>query len=85
MGSNSVSTNEREEAVFKAEEFRKMKKGQFIGFTADCNHEVFRGKILPPEATPRSIEDVVNVSEADLLSNFKSIIDRTKSDFIKND
>ncbi|MBV6485646.1 MAG: hypothetical protein KFKLKKLM_02217 [Flavobacteriales bacterium] len=81
MGSNSVSISEREESIFKAQDFRSMSAGQFIGFTADCNEEVFRGKVLPPKVEPREIMDIKIVSESDLLENFKRIIESTKRAF----
>ena len=81
MGSNSVSTNEREEAIFKAQEFRSMSKGQFIGFTADCDAEIFRGTVFPIKVEPKEIDDIRNLSEADLLDNFKKIIEATKQAF----
>ena len=81
MGSNSVSTNEREEAIFKAQEFRSMSKGQFIGFTADCDAEIFRGTVFPIKVEPKEIDDIRNLSEADLLENFKKIIEATKQAF----
>ncbi|OIP49417.1 MAG: hypothetical protein AUK33_10455 [Flavobacteriaceae bacterium CG2_30_34_30] len=81
MGSNSVSTNEREEAIFKAQEFRSMSKGQFIGFTADCDAEIFRGTVFPIKVEPKEIDDIKNLSEADLLENFKKIIAATKQAF----
>lgn len=82
MGSKSVSISEREESIFKAQDFRSMSAGQFIGFTADCNEELFRGKVIVPKAEPREIVDIKNVSELDLLENFKRIIESTKKSFL---
>jgi hypothetical protein len=83
MGSNSVSISEREEAIFKAQDFRSMSAGQFIGFTADCNEEVFRGKVIAPKVEPREIPNNLEVNEAELLENFKRIIESTKNVFRK--
>lgn len=81
MGSNSVSISEREESIFKAQDFRSMSAGQFIGFTADCNEEIFRGKVIVPKVEPKDIMDIKKVSESDLLENFKRIIENTKKSF----
>lgn len=83
MGSKSVSTNEREEALFKPEVFRGLEKGHFIGFTSDCNEPIFKGLILPPKAEAREIPNVREMNEADLLENFKNIRDKTKRAFTK--
>ena len=83
MGSKSVSTNQREEAIFKAEAFRELEKGKFIGFTSDCNEPIFRGKVMPVKVEPREISNVADLSEADLLENFTNIINSTKRTFQK--